>query len=190
MLTIEETFDFLGSTFVDLRLLKVVGLDGLTIVPLGEFVYISAWERRYDLQKLRELFCKGHTFVIHSSNVSPKVRSLVERLETKHQMSGQAHVYMGENGSRSFPIHADNPENYIHQCVGESKFTLYNETAPQAGNYPDSGATVDFSRVLKPGDEVYIPSRRLHFFQPLTARLSISVPLDPNATSCPLSSVE
>lgn len=184
MLTIEQTFEFLERTFVQPGLLRVLELKGTSEVPEDRFIYENFWERRFDMDALKSLWDDGHTFIVHSSNVSPEVRELVETLERRHLMAGQAHVYMGTGGSRSFPKHADNPENYIFQCVGQSEFTLFNETAPAAGLCDHLETSVDFQRVLNPGDEVFIPSRRIHFFQPLRERLSISVPLMPGTGSC------
>jgi hypothetical protein len=188
ILTIDEAFSFLETTFVSPGLLKVLCPDGVSFAHEDTFVYENFWERRFDMDRLRSLWKAGHTFIIHSSNVSTEVRQVVEDLEREHMASAQAHVYMGAVGSRSFPIHADNPDNYIFQCVGQSRFRLYRETAPNSGILTKGAVKIEEERLLEPGDSVFIPALRYHFFQPLTERLSVSVPIQRGSNTCQLSS--
>lgn len=106
------------------------------------------------------------------------------------QSSGHAHLYAGKKESNSFPPHCDGPCNFIFQIYGENKFTTYENKKSSLCNLHMSsnlskkekkkiydGLRPIETRVMKPGDMVYVPSRQFHYVEPLSDRLSLSFPL-------------
>ena len=102
---------------------------------------------------------------------------MIEEIEQDNNVQAQSHIYMGKYESRSFSVHADNPDNLIVQCIGKSKVTIYNEYSNCAGIFPDANVTIKEQYILEPENSIYIPSLQFHLFEPLTDRLSISIPM-------------
>ena len=182
ILTFDEVWNFLQSTFVDPKVLQVI--DPKTGVRINPNVFIQDgwWEYRYNMNVLKELWDNCYTFIVHASCVTPRVRRLIESIEVQNNCWAQAHIYMGKMGSKSFPIHSDRPDNLIFQCVGSSKVTVYKQYAEYAALFPDADVDIEKEIILTPGNAVFIPSLRLHKFDPLEDRMSISVPMIPFGT--------
>lgn len=103
--------------------------------------------------------------------------------------SGHAHLYAGKKESNSFPPHVDGPCNFIFQIYGENEFTIYENKKSSLTNLHmnynlskeekkqiyDNLRPIE-TRVMKPGDMVYVPSRQYHYVRPLSDRLSLSFP--------------
>ena len=177
IITIDEVWDFLETTYVTKDLLHILDKDGCRI---SDDIYLleNKWEFRFDILKLKNLWEDKHTFIVHSSNASKKLRSHVEKIEQLGSAEGQSHIYMGKEGSVSFGIHSDKPDNLIFQCEGKSKVTIFEDRSEVEGSYcGDEQLTVDEEFILTPGKYCAIPSLRYHKFEPLTDRLSVSLPL-------------
>ncbi len=177
IITFHEVWWFIETTYVDERVLELIHPEtGEKIFP-NIYIQQTRWEKRYDMDALRTLWEEGYSFIVHGSQITPNVRNLVEEVEFDHNVDAQSHIYMGKKNSRSFPIHADNPDNLIVQCIGKSKVTIYNEYSDRAGAFPDVNVSIKEQFILEPGNSVYIPSLQYHLFEPLTDRLSISIPM-------------
>ena len=178
MITISEMWNFLNSTHVTEDLLHVIDPKTGLKVPTHHYVSNVYWEYRFDMNVLEKMWDKKYTFILHSSLVNKTLRDYVENLERENKVYCQAHVYFGKEGSKSFQIHADYPDNLIVQCVGKSKVTVYNEYAEKNGPFlGDKDIEIGEQMVLEPSDAIFIPSLRYHLFEPLTDRLSISFPM-------------
>lgn len=181
ILTIEQVWDFIETTFVHGNApLRII--DPLTRTYIDEDVYLlkNCWEYRYDISKLKLAWQSGCTFVVISSNISPELRETIQEIENDNNVQAQAHVYMGKKNSKSFEIHADKPDNLMIQCVGKSRVTVYNEYATDLDIdqfVSPNDVTIKDQYILEPGNTVYVPSMQYHLFEPLTDRLSISVPM-------------
>jgi len=88
----------------------------------------------------------------------------------KYFHSGQANIYCSPRaGSKSFPAHADNTENFLFHTEGKQKWTMYKEFAP---NKPKE-VLEEF--VLEAGDLLYIPQFQFHKVDTLGPRIMISI---------------
>lgn len=175
--TFHEIWYFIETTYVVDEVLQLIHPKTGIKIPLDNYIITSLWEKRYDMEKLRSLWEDCYSFIVQGSCVTPNIRRLIEEIEEDHNVYAQSHIYMGKYGSRSFSIHADNPDNLIVQCIGKSKVTVYNECADIAGSLSNNNVTVKEQHILEPGNSIYIPSLQYHLFEPLTDRLSISIPM-------------
>jgi hypothetical protein len=178
IITFHEIWYFIETTYVTDNVVQLIHpISGNKISP-ENYIITTRWEKRFDMEKLRFLWENCYSFIIHGSCVTPNVRQLIEEVEEDHNVDAQSHIYMGKYGSRSFSIHADNPDNLIFQCIGKSKVTIYNEFADNVGIYlNEKNLTVKEEHILESGNSVFIPSLQYHLFEPLTDRLSISIPM-------------
>jgi len=179
IITFHEIWYFIETTHVDDNTVQLIHPETGVRIPSDIYIIQTPWEKRYDMNMLRNLWEECYSFIVHGSCVTPAVRQVIEEVERDNNVDAQSHIYMGKYGSRSFSIHCDNPDNLIVQCIGKSKVTIYNEYGNCAGPIadPNANVTVKEQHVLEPGNSVFIPSRQLHLFEPLTDRLSISIPM-------------
>ena len=177
MITFDEVWNFIETTYVDEKVLELIHPETGERISSNIYIVETLWEKRYDMSMLKKLWEEKYTFIIHGSCVTPSLRELIEEIEQDNNVQAQSHIYMGKYESRSFSVHADNPDNLIVQCIGKSKVTIYNEYSICAGIFPDANVTIKEQYILEPENSIYIPSLQFHLFEPLTDRLSISIPM-------------
>ena len=177
IITFHEIWYFIETTHVTDDIVQLIHPETGEKISTDDYIITTSWEKRYDMDKLRSLWEDCYSFIVHGSCVTPNVRQLIEEVERDHNVDAQSHIYMGKYSSRSFSIHADNPNNLIIQCIGKSKVTVYNEYSDVAGIFPNANVSVKEQVILEPGNSIYIPSLQYHLFEPLTDRLSISIPM-------------
>ena len=126
----------------------------------------------------------------------PNVKKLCEMLAGIFLCEGEksintAHLYVGRKDSKSFLPHLDVPNNFIFQLEGKSEVIVYRQRGSQLLSCQDFQETKieNFHTILNehlepviheelhPGDMVYIPSRQIHYFNAITDRMSISIPM-------------
>lgn len=177
IITFHEIWYFIETTHVTDDVVQLIHPETGAKIPSENYIITTRWEKRYDMEKLRSLWENCYSFIVRGSCVTPNVRQLIEEVEDDHNVDAQSHIYIGKYGSRSFSIHADNPNNLIVQCIGKSKVTVYNEYSDVAGTFPNADVSIKEQVILEPGNSIYIPSLQYHLFEPLTDRLSISIPM-------------
>lgn len=177
IVTFDDVWKFLETTHVDEKVLHIISPHNEAKIPENLYIKETYWEKRFDISVLRKLWEECYTFIIHGSGVTPELRSIIKEIEEDNNVEAQSHIYTGKLGSRSFPIHADKPDNLIIQCIGKSRVTIYNEYSDAVGVAQEINLSVKEQVILEPGNTIYIPSLQFHRFEPLTDRLSISVPM-------------
>jgi ribosomal protein L16 Arg81 hydroxylase len=177
MITFLELWYFIETTTVTDNVLELIDPNTGDKISSEIYVIQTPWEKRFNILKLKEYWELCYTFIIRGSCITPSIRQLIEEVENDHNVDAQAHIYTGKVGSKSFSIHTDNPDNLILQCIGKSKVTVYNEFSKIAGIFPNANVTIKEQHILEPGNTIYIPSLQYHLFEPLTDRLSISIPM-------------
>lgn len=180
MITFIELWNFIETTSVTDNVLHIINPYDRSKLPPCEYIIQTSWEKRFNIIKLKQLWEECYTFIVHNSCINSEIRSLIEEIEYDHNVFAQAHIYCGKLGSKSFHIHADNPDNIIIQCIGKSKVIVYNEFGEIGGSYSKEHLSIKDELILEPGNSVYISSKQLHLFEPLTDRLSISIPMYPH----------
>ena len=177
MITFLELWYFIETTSVTDNVLELIDPDSGSKISSEIYIIETPWEKRFNIQKLKQYWELCYTFIVHGSCITPSIRQLIEEVENDHNVDAQAHIYTGKVGSKSFPIQCDNPDNLIVQCIGKSRVTIYNEYGNSAGVYSNPNPTIKEQHLLEPGNSIYIPSLQYHLFEPLTDRLSISIPM-------------
>jgi len=178
MITFDEMWYFIETTTVTDNVVVLIDPQSGGKIDPKEYIIHSYWENRFDIPKLRKLWDLCFTFIIHGSTVTPAVRQLIEEVECGNNVHAQSHIYAGKVGSKSFSVHCDNPDNIIVQCIGKSRVTIYNEYGYSAGSLDsDRGLTIKEQVILEPEMNIFIPAKQYHLFEPLTDRLSISIPM-------------
>jgi hypothetical protein len=177
IITFHEIWYFIETTYVDYDVLHLIDPNTGKKISPSDYVIETPWEKRFDMNRLRDLWEENYTFIVHGSCVTPEVKNLILQVEHDNNVYAHSHIYMGKFGSRSFSIHADNPNNLIVQCIGKSKVTIYNEYGNEPGQSNNSDLTIKEQCILEPGNSVFIPALQYHLFEPLTDRLSISIPM-------------
>jgi hypothetical protein len=179
MITFDDLWNFIETTYVTEDVLHIIDHYGRKI-SFQKYILYSPWEMRFNIDKLKSMWNDQYTFIVHSSRINSELSQLIYKIERDNNVSAHAHIYAGKLGSKSFSIHADNPDNLIIQCIGKSKVTIYNEYSEVCGEFPDANVTIKEQFVLEPGNSIYIPSLQFHLFEPLTDRLSVSIPMIKN----------
>jgi ribosomal protein L16 Arg81 hydroxylase len=177
MITFLELWYFIETTNVTDNVLQLIDPNTGSKISSSDYIIETFWEKRFNIQKLKQYWELCYTFIVHGSCITPSIRQLIEEVESDHNVDAQAHIYTGKVGSKSFSIHCDNPDNLIVQCIGKSRVTIYNEYGDCAGCYAGANVTIKEHHILEPGNSVFIPSLQYHLFEPLTDRLSISIPM-------------
>ena len=177
MITFLELWHFIETTIVTDNVIELIDPDTGLKISSSDYIIETLWEKRFNIQKLKQYWELCYTFIVHGSCITSSVRRLIEEVERDHNVNAQAHIYTGKVGSKSFSIHCDNPDNLILQCIGKSRVTIYNEYGNHAGGCLNPNVTIKEQHILEPGNSIYIPSLQYHLFEPLTDRLSISIPM-------------
>jgi hypothetical protein len=180
IVTFEEVWYFIETTCVHEKVLVLIDPNTGEKIDSENYIISTLWEKRYNMNILKKFWEESYTFIVQGSCVTPAIRQLIEEVEVDNNVQAHAHIYMGKSGSKSFSIHADDPDNLIVQCIGKSKVTIYNEYSDVAAIFPDANVTVKEQYILEPGNSIFIPSLQFHYFEPLTDRLSISIPMIKN----------
>jgi len=177
IITFHEIWYFIETTHVEDNTVQLIHPETGAKIPSDIYIIQTPWEKRYDMNVLRNLWEECYSFIVHGSCVTPNVRQLIEEVERDNNVEAQSHIYMGKIGSKSFTIHCDKPDNLIVQCIGKCKVTVYNECGNQPCSHADDDLTIREQHILEPGNSIYIPSLQFHLVEPLTDRLSISIPM-------------
>jgi len=178
IITFHEIWYFIETTYVTDDVVQLIHPGTGEKIPPENYIITTSWEKRHDMDKLRSFWENCYSFIVHGSCVTPNVRQLIEEIERDHNVDAQSHIYMGKYGSRSFSVHADNRDNLIVQCIGKSKVTVYNEFGDFSGwANINEYLSIKEQVILEPGNSIFIPSLQYHLFEPLTDRLSISIPM-------------
>jgi hypothetical protein len=177
IITFDEIWHFIQTTHVDESVIHLIHPETGKKISPEIYIIKTPLEKRYNLNILQNLWEECYSFIVQGRCITLAIKELITEIEIDHNVDAQAHIYMGKYGSRSFPIHADNPDNLIIQCIGKSKVTIYNEYSNQAGLFPNANVTIKERHILEPGNSIYIPSLQYHLLEPLTDRLSISIPM-------------
>ena len=117
-----------------------------------------------------------------------KVEELLTEFETRFDGCADCHIFMNlgtRPQAKSFHPHWDQGPTYIMQMDGETRWVVYENRAsaliPSTEEYPyvpsQDELTIQLDTVLKAGDVLYLPQRKLHKAYPSKKRLSISVPI-------------
>ena len=122
-------------------------------------------------QKIYDLWKEdGKSFVLPFSEYQKKDLVDICFEFEKYFDKGQANIYCSpKSGSKSFPAHADNTENFLFHTEGKQKWTIYKEFAP------DKAKTILEEFVLEAGDLLYIPQFQFHKVDTLGPRIMISI---------------
>ena len=88
----------------------------------------------------------------------------------KYFQSGTVNVYASPcKGSKSFPAHADQTENFLFHTEGKTKWKIYKEFSP------DKPKKVIDEFILEAGDLLYIPQFQYHEVETVGPRMLLSV---------------
>lgn len=151
----------------------------------------SLWKDRIDKKFVIDKINEGNSLVITRwEDFNSTCEEFCKNLDSLFSINSSAHVYCGLNNSKSFPIHNDNPCNFVLQVEGQTEWRVYknkmshlftqidfNLVSKHLENYRNMEIVMEC--ILEPGDVLYIPARMYHQAIPNTKRISISFP-------CPL----
>ena len=116
------------------------------------------------------LWKEGKSFVIPFAEYESKpLLDILFEFE-RYFKKGQVNVYVSpKEGSKSFPAHADQTENFLFHQYGKVKWTIYKEFIP---NKPKE-ILEEF--ILDEGDLLYIPQYQFHKVETVGPRILCSV---------------
>lgn len=132
-------------------------------------------------------FYEGATLLINNYGLySLNTMELMNIFETLFEVNSDIHVYCGLEGSNSFPVHEDNPNNFIIQVEGKTRWKVFENrlsslyvTGKMFNNLKEENLNLAIDVELEPGDVLYIPARTYHCAYPTEKRLSMSIPCWP-----------
>jgi len=108
----------------------------------------------------------GYTLITADIYENKKVIPILERLSIqnpKHVCTAHLYVSFSEKSS-TFGKHKDNVDVWYWQCIGNTRWTVYDDKT--------------YIYDLTPGDMIYVPREMYHSTQPLTPRAGISFGID------------
>jgi len=134
---------------------------------------IPAWSKKdyFEKKYLHEIW-KNHGSIIltKASLLTPGISNIAGAIEKQFGGACDAHFYCSKSSrARSFHPHTDQDDNFLVHCHGTVRWTVANNF--DGGN--KSASVFD----LTVGDMLYIPKGLGHYAEPLSKRISISVPL-------------
>jgi len=124
----------------------------------------------FNRKEIFKLWKDGKSFVIPFAEYENKqLLDMLFEFE-KYFKKGQVNVYISPKaGSKSFPAHADQTENFLFHQYGKVKWTIYKEFIP---NKPKE-ILEEF--ILDEGDLLYIPQYQFHKVETIGPRILCSV---------------
>tara|TARA_R100000781_G_scaffold7985_2_gene7476 strand:+ start:1610 stop:2389 length:780 start_codon:yes stop_codon:yes gene_type:complete len=112
----------------------------------------------------------GKSVVIPFAEYRKEVLMNVCKAFERYFAKGQVNVYASPGrGSKSFPAHADNTENFLFHTQGRVKWRMFKEFAP------DKPKEILEEFILEAGDLLYIPQFQYHEVLPIGARILCSI---------------
>ena len=117
-----------------------------------------------------KLWKEGKSFVLPFAEYQKEELLDVCNEFERYFSNGQCNVYASPKaGSKSFPAHSDNTENFLFHTAGKQRWTIYKEFAP---NKPKE-ILEEF--ILEAGDLLYIPQYQYHKVDTVGPRLMLSI---------------
>ena len=127
-------------------------------------------EKLFTRHGIESLWKKGKSLVIPFAEYENKqLLDMLFEFE-RYFKKGQVNVYISPKaGSKSFPAHADQTENFLFHQYGKVKWTIYKEFVP---NKPKE-ILEEF--ILDQGDLLYIPQYQYHKVETIGPRILCSI---------------
>jgi mannose-6-phosphate isomerase-like protein (cupin superfamily) len=121
-------------------------------------------------KELYQKWLENRTFVLTISEyLKEEFYYLVSDFE-EYFDRGTVNIYCSrDEGSKSFPAHADSTENFLLHSQGDVKWKMYE------GFHPEEKGKVIDEFVLKQGDVLYIPKGQYHEVETVGPRILLSV---------------
>ena len=129
------------------------------------------FENRYEVLKVfRNWQAGGSVILTKASMLTPNISAIAGCLEDNiHNSAADAHFYCSPcEDATSFSVHADGDDNFLVHAIGKVHWQVFTK---------QSRTECVIDTVLGPGDLLYIPKGTYHKAEPVTARISISVPV-------------
>jgi hypothetical protein len=146
----------------------------------------SYWfDKILDIKEISNLISVNSFVLLNMSAYNNSLSSVCGYIENQFNCQADVHIYGGLNTHcKSFKIHNDSPNNLIVQLEGTCEWFIYNERINHSINLDsDENLTLVIKTVLEPGDAIFIPKNQLHRCNPLSKRISASIPFFGNFVS-------
>lgn len=139
------------------------------------FTKTPSWQdfiNQLDYSFVNKLLLKGNSdfgIVIEDSDTVTQVRNLEARIIRNNPEYFLTHtqIYMSlSSKSTTFGKHNDTTDVWFWQCIGQTKWTVWD---------PDP-----ITYILSPGDIIYVPVGIYHDPQPVTPRVGMSIGIERN----------
>ena len=150
-----------------------------------------AWSRkdRYEKKYVQEIWNSGGSMILtKASMLTPHISAIANALESEFKnTAADAHFYCSPvKNAISFECHADGDDNYLIHAIGDVHWKVYNKFAQKGEkrtmtDIEEKRLNPIIDTTLTVGDLIYIPEGMFHRATPMSARVSISVPLAKNA---------
>lgn len=137
-------------------------------------------EERFEVQKALRHWNSGDSIILtKASMLTPNISAIAGCIEASiPDTAADAHFYCSpREGSLSFPVHADEDDNFLIHAIGTVRWQVYAR---------GSQTECIIDKVLGPGDMLYIPKGIYHKAEAKSARISISVPMAKHPGVVPL----
>lgn len=134
----------------------------------------------YEKKYLHEIWTNhGSIILTKASQLTPEISNIARTVEEHFGGAADAHFYCSySEKSHSFKAHADLDDNFLVHAYGSVRWTVNNTLENKQGDTTEFDLTV--------GNLLYIPKGLIHKAEPLSKRISISVPLAEGISIKPL----
>lgn len=124
---------------------------------------------RFDKEYLHSIWNNNGSIILtRASLLTPNISAIAGAIEKHFKGACDAHFYCSKKStSKSFNVHKDHDDNFLVHSYGSVKWTVANGF--ESNEFSVFKLTV--------GDMLYIPKGLYHCANPLSKRISISVPL-------------
>ena len=140
-------------------------------ICVGEFTNVPAWDdviKQIDYCYRRKLLAQNSSLGMkceHGYNykqITPLQEKIVSNNSSDYIFTYDAYISLSSE-SKTFGKHNDTVHTWFWQCVGKTKWTVWDDK--------------EYTYILNPGDVIFVPSEMYHLPIPLTPRMGLSLGL-------------
>lgn len=172
LVTIEDVNNYINKTNANEYELAIIKNHSRITTPIKKY----GWRNSWNTKMLQKYWNEGCAFVLHTIHLNEKLKKLIKSLEEYSGMQFDSHIYCGKAGSTSYNYHCDVSHNIIIQCQGVTRWRVYPLITKQSMTFSEMKLDPIIDVTMNPGDVIWIPMFQVHYAEPITDRLSVSLP--------------
>jgi len=172
LVTINDVNNYINRTNANEYELAIIRNHSRIKTPIKKYGWRNSWNNKM----LQQYWNDGCGFVLHTIHLNDELKNLIKFLEEYSGMQFDSHIYCGKKESTSYEYHCDVSHNLIIQCQGSTRWRVYPLITKQSMTFSEMKLDPVIDVIMNPGDVIWIPMFQVHYAEPITDRLSVSLP--------------